>query len=58
MADFTTVAIFPTSGEKSHFPVSKQTVKVQSSLDMMEKLTFSTLVKQIAISHPEMVALF
>ena len=37
MADFTTVAIFPTSGENSYFPVLKQMVKVQLSLDMLEK---------------------
>ena len=32
MADFTTAAIFHTRGENSHFPVSKQMVKVQLSL--------------------------
>ena len=39
MADFITVAIFPTSDENSHFPVSKQMVKVQLSLDILGKIT-------------------
>ena len=39
MADFTTVAIFPTRDENSHFPVLKQTVKVPLSLDVLEKIT-------------------
>ena len=42
MADFTTVDIFPTCGENSHFPVSKQMMKVQLSLDMLGKLTCFT----------------
>ena len=62
MADFTTGAIFATSGKNSHFPVPKQMVKVQFSLDVFGKITcftreiqaivngsFSPLVKQIAI---------
>ena len=48
MTDFTTVAIaiFPTSNENSHFPVSKQMVKVQLSLDMLEKITCFTRGEQ------------
>ena len=49
MANFTTVAIFPTRGENSHFPVSKQTVKVQLSLDMLGKITCFTRGKQAII---------
>ena len=44
-ADFTTVAIFATSGENSHIPVSKQTVKVQLSLDVFGKITCVSLVE-------------
>ena len=35
MADLRTVATFPTRGENSHFPVSKEMAKVQLSLDML-----------------------
>ena len=42
MADFTTIAIFPTCGENSHFPVSGKTVKVQLSLNLLGKITCST----------------
>ena len=49
MADFTTVAIFPTSRENSHSLVSKQVVKVQLSLDMLGKITYFTRGKQAII---------
>ena len=50
MADFTTVAIFPTSVENSHFPVSKQTVKVQLSLDVLGKITCFTRGEQAIVN--------
>ena len=50
MADFTTVAIFPTSGENSDFPVSKQMVKVQLSLEMLDKITCFTRGKQAIVN--------
>ena len=49
MADFKTVADFPTRGENGHFPVSKQTVKVQLLLDMLGKITFFTRGKQAIV---------
>ena len=45
MAYYTTVAIF-TSSENSYFPVSKQVVKVQLSLDMLGKITCFTRGEQ------------
>ena len=42
MADFETVPIFPMSKENSDFPVLKQMVKVQLSLDVLGKITFFT----------------
>ena len=51
MADLITVAIFPTRKENSHFPVSKQTMKVQLSLDVLGKITcFTRGEKAIVIS--------
>ena len=50
MSYFTIVAIFPASGENSHYPVSKQMVKVQLSLDMLGKITCFTRGEQ-AISN-------
>ena len=50
MTDFTTVAIFPTSGENSHFPVPKQMVKVQLSLDVLEKITFFSNGEQAIVN--------
>ena len=49
MVDFTTVVIFPTRDENSHFPVSKQTVKVQLSLDVLGKITCFTRGKQAIV---------
>ena len=50
IADFTTVAIFTTSGENSHFPVSKQIVKVQLSLlDVLENRMCFTHGKQTIV---------
>ena len=49
------MAIFPTSGESSnsceisHFPVSKQTVNVQFSTDVLGKINFFFLVAQYTI---------
>ena len=52
IADCATVAIFLSSGENSHFPNSKQTVKVQFSLDMLEKWFFlSYLLKLNSIQQ-------
>ena len=39
MADFTTFAVFPMSGENSHFPSSKETLKVQLLLGVLGKIT-------------------
>ena len=50
MADFTTVAIFPTFMEKSHFPVSKQMVKVQFLLDILGKKTCFTRGEQAIVN--------
>ena len=50
MADFTTVAILPVSGENSHFPVSKQTVKVQLSLDVLRIITSFTRGEQAIVN--------
>ena len=50
MADFTTIAIFPTSGENSHFPISKHMVKVQLLLDMLGKITCFTHGEQAIIN--------
>ena len=49
MADFKIFAIFTTNGENSHFPVSKQTVKVQLSLDVLGKITCFTREKQTIV---------
>ena len=46
MADLTIVAIFLTSVENSYFPVSKQMVKVELSLDTIEKITCFTRGEQ------------
>ena len=51
MTEFTTIAISPTSGENSHFFVSKQTVKVHLSLDVLGKIkSFSRREQAIANS--------
>ena len=50
MTDFTTVTIFPPSAENIHFPVSKQTVKVLFSLDVLGKITCFTLGKQAIVN--------
>ena len=50
MAVFTTFAFFPTSGENDHFPVSKQMVKVQLSLDMLGKMTCFTRGEQAIVN--------
>ena len=50
MAGFTTVAIFSTNGENSHFPVLKQMVKVQLSLDMLGKITCFTRGEQVIVN--------
>ena len=43
MDDFRIIATFSTRAENSHFPVSKQTLKVQLSLDVLEKIRVSLL---------------
>ena len=53
MADFTTVAIFPTRGENSHYPVSKQTVKVQLLLNLLGKTTCFTRGEQAIVNSCE-----
>ena len=50
MAGFTTVAIFPTCGENSHFPISNRTVKIQLSLNLLEKITCFTRGKQAIVN--------
>ena len=50
MADFTTVAIFPASGQNSHFPASKQIVKVQLSLEMLGKIRHFTHGEQAIVN--------
>ena len=42
MADSTTVSILTMSGENIHFPVSKQTVGEQLSLDVLGNITHFT----------------
>ena len=50
MDDFLTVAIFPTCGKNSHFLVSKQTVKVQLSLNLLGKVTCFTRGEQAVLN--------
>ena len=50
MSDFTTVAIFLTSGENSHFLVSIQMMKVQLSLNMLGKITCFTRGEQAIVN--------
>ena len=50
MADFTTLATFLTSGENSHSPVLKETVKVQLLQDMLGKITFFTHGEQAIVN--------
>ena len=50
MVDFKSLSIFPTSGENSHFPVSKQMVKVQLSLVILGKITCFTRGEQAIVS--------
>ena len=49
MADSTAVAIIPTRVENSHFLVSRQTVKVQLSLDVLGKATCFTRGKRAIV---------
>ena len=49
MNDFTIVATFSTRAENSHFPVSKHTVKVQLSLDVLGKITCFTRGEQAIV---------
>ena len=50
MADFKTVAIFAISGENSYFPKSKQTLKVQLSLDVLGKMSCFTHGEQAIVN--------
>ena len=49
MADFTTVTIFSTSGKNRHFLILKQTVKVQSSLDVLRKINCFIRGEQVIV---------
>ena len=50
MADLKNVTIFPTHGENSHFPDLKQMVKVQLSLDMLNKITCFTREEKVIVN--------
>ena len=52
MTDFTTVAIFPTYGKNNHFPVSKQIVKVQLSLNLLGTITCFTFPSILFFCFP------
>ena len=55
MAIFTTSRENSSSSEISHFPVSKQTVKVQFSLDVLGEIFFSTRLVKIVLSLVSLV---